>query len=122
MTRKEFLKKLYDEEKRFKEDLPIEQYLGFMAAECLVSAMLPEQFEEEPSEFDWGNVHTGEIVRHKELGYGIVRASAFNIDKARAKDRLGAEIRFESGLSKLFFGDQYREFTKIGAWTADIQA
>ena len=121
MTRKEFLKKLDAEQERVKE-CEKDFYFGFLSAVCIVKSLLPEQFEEEPSEFDWGNVHTGEIVRHKELGYGIVRASAFNIDKARAKDRLGAEIRFESGVSKLFFGDQYREFTKIVAWTADIQA
>lgn len=120
MTRKEFLKKLDDEKKRFKEELPIEQYLGFMAAECLVSAMLPEQFEEESCEFDWKTVKMNTIVKHRTLGYGLATGAAWNVNAKRGME-LGAEIRFESGLSKLFFGDQYREFTKIGAWTADIQ-
>lgn len=120
MTRKEFLKKLDDEKKRFKEELPIEQFLGFMAAECLVCAMLPEQFEEESCEFDWGTVKKNTIVKHRAHGYGLATGVAWNVN-AKSGMQLGAEIQFESGLSKLFFGDQYREFTKIGAWTADIQ-
>lgn len=121
MTRKEFLKKLADEEKRFKEELPIEQYLGFMAAECLVSAMLPEQFEEEPCEFDWKTVKMNTIVKHRTIGYGLVQGSVYRITP-KDESELGAEIRFENGVTRRFFGGQYREFTKIGAWTPDIQA
>lgn len=120
MTRKEFLEKLDGEKKRFKEELPIEQYLGFMAAECLVSAMLPEQFEEEPCEFDWKTVKMNTIVKHHTLGYGLVQGSVYHISPKNER-KLGAEIQFENGVTRRFFGDQYREFTKIGTWTADIQ-
>jgi hypothetical protein len=84
----------------------------------MVEALLPEQFEEEPCEFNWKTVKMNTIVKHRTLGYGIMQGSVYRISPQNGR-KLGAEIQFENGVTRRFFGDQYREFTKIGPWTEE---
>ena len=61
--------------------------------------------------FAWKKVEKWMIVRHKRYGYGVVVKSCL-----LPSCGFCAQIRFEHGPLARFFGEEYREFTKIGPW------
>lgn len=61
--------------------------------------------------FDWEKVEKFMIVHHKTYGYGVVVESGL-----LPICGFFAQIHFEHGPLVRFFGEEYREFTKIGPW------
>lgn len=116
MTAKQYQERLYSIIKTM-ERLGINEFdKGYIQGLIFALSCYPDYFDDlvNKESFDFNNIKTNYIVRHKEHGYGTIEVITVKNEKPSS-----SLVHYENGRHRSYHKEDIHYFDKIGPWEGD---